>query len=59
MGVSAGKIMMPLWSSERPSSFSEQSIPGELTPRTFVSVTVNSSESFVPTVASATMSPFL
>ena len=57
VGASSSKMMIPSCSSEIPSSFSEQAIDDDSTPRIFARLILRSPGRVVPTVATATLSP--
>ena len=50
-GASSGKVMMPSWSWDKPSSLSEQSIPSEASPLITVAFTIVPEGSAVPALA--------
>ena len=58
-GASAGRISRPSASSASASSFAEQSMPCESSPRSFDSLIVKPPGSFAPGSASGTLSPSL
>ncbi len=59
IGAAPSRIIKPLASSPSPSSASEHIIPSETTPLIFAFLISNPPDSFAPTKATATFSPFL
>ena len=57
MVASSGNSMMPLWSSEIPSSEYEHNIPSDGSPRNLAALILKSPGNTAPTVATATFKP--